>query len=849
MSANKISGPGLPELPIGQCLDELALALNDGHVTLSAATGSGKTTIVPLALLNHPQLNDKKIIMLEPRRPATRMAAHRMAALLGETVGNTVGYQVRFERKIGRQTRIEVLTEGLLLRRLQKDPELADVGVIIFDEFHERSLVADLSLALCLDVCNSLRDDLRLLVMSASLDEQEISTLLNARAITAEGRSYPVDVHYAGIDHPLNEVVDACLPQLRRACAETTGDVLVFLPGKAEINRLQSLLRSELSDEWQLMLLHGDISSDAQDKVLRPARGGDGKKRIILATDIAETSLTIEGVTAVVDGGRARKPVFHAASGLTRLQTRWISKASALQRTGRAGRLGPGVCYRCWSESRQARLDDWIAAEITNADLAPLVLELANWGVSNAQEMLWLTPPPEAHYQQARQLLLQLDAINETGGISVHGQHMAMLPAHPRIAHMLLLAAEYGHAALAADLAALLTDRDPVLRDQSRALGSDCALRTQAQEFFRQGGKPAGFDLQRLRNLQKLARQFSRLLPAEQSVEQRAEPVSMSVGMCLALAYPDRVAKRRSAAQAVYQMRSGRAARLQDDDPLRSCEYIVAAQLDAGQREGRIWLGAELRLDELTTLFSHQMQARRTVSWDSKRQVVTARHIKQLDSLIISAQVVPLEQADDASAVLLTQLQADGLGVLGDDKVFVSLRQRAHKMHCLFEDEGWPDMTDQGLLQSLEVWLAPWVERCSSYRELKKLDLVAAMQAYIGWDKQQRLNRLLPTHYETPAGTRRVLDYGFTEPPVLRVRLQEMLGVRETPMLADGRLPLLVHLLSPAGRPLQITRDLNAFWHGSYEEVKKEMRGRYPKHYWPDDPASATATRHVKKRM
>ena len=841
MYADKLSSI---KLPITGCLDEISLALESNHVTLNASTGSGKTTVVPLSLLDAPWLQSRKIIMLEPRRPAARMAAHRMAWLLGEKTGDTVGYQVRFERKISRNTRIEVLTEGLLLKRLQADPELADVGLIIFDEFHERSLVADVSLALCIDVCNALRDDLRLMVMSASLDSNKLVSLLNAKNISAEGKLHPVTIHYADQDFPVHEVVDACVPQIQKALNSVEGDVLVFLPGRGEITRVESIANDRWSQSCDVLTLFGDLSSAEQDKVLNPQQRN--RRRLILSTDIAETSLTIEGIEAVVDGGRARKPVFQANSGLTRLEMRWISKASALQRTGRAGRLGPGHCFRAWTESHQQRLEDWITPEIMHADLAATVLEIATWGVSDAQQVAWLDEPPRGHWQQAVELLQRLQALDEQANVTKQGKAMSLLPVHPRLAHMLIHATR--NMQQAADIAALLSDRDPFTRKKGQSLPIDIALRLTAINEYREKQKVSGCDSKRLRQLDRLSRQFIKTMDSNA----RGTDYSPSAGGCLALAYPDRVARRRANTNS-YLMSNGKAVTVAEDDGLLSSEYLVIADLDAGQRDGRAWLAASIEQAEIERLFKGQIKTQRIITWDSKNQKVVARIRQTLGEMVMLEKQDALRQDDAVSEVILEQIRASGLGLFGKQEKFKLLCARINtirKSEAESEAENdWPDTTESGLLNSLEEWLLPWLDKVQSIAQIRQINLVEALQAWIGWEKLQRLDELMPTSFLTPAGTQRKIVYELDEHPVLQVPLQEMLGVSETPAIANGRIKLVVHLLSPARRPLQVTSDLVAFWKGAYQEVKKEMRGRYPKHYWPDDPADSEATRFTKRRM
>lgn len=841
MPRQKATRQTLPDLPLRGSAAALCAALADGHVVLTAEPGSGKTTLAPLMLLDEPWLAGRKILMLEPRRPAARMAARRMASLLGETVGATVGYQVRFERKVSAATRIEVLTEGLLLRRLQADPELQGVGLLIFDEFHERNLQGDLSLALSLDVASGLRDDLRLLVMSAALDTQPLLALMPAAAVHVEGRVYPVEVSHADRDADLRDPVPACLRVLATALAQTDGDVLVFLPGRREIERLRARVEADWGGQLDAVSLFGDMPAAAQDAVLQ---GGGTRRRVIVATDIAETSLTIEGVAAVVDSGLARKPVFDPNTGLTRLETRWISKASALQRAGRAGRLGPGRCYRVWSAARQARLADWTPPEICTADLAPLVLELANWGVTAAGELRWLDMPPAAHWQQAVDLLAKLDALDQGGRITPGGRQMVRFPAHPRLAHVLASASGPAAQELAADVAALLSERDPLRRGAGRGRSADIALRIEALAALRRDASvPPEFDRATLRQIDRVAQQFRRLCD-DRDARQGAR---LNAALCLALAYPDRVAMCTSPDGRRYLMRNGRAALLDEADPLRGSAFLAIAGVDAGRREGTIWLAAALARAEFETLFAAQIETRREVRWDASRSEVVARGVRHLDAIQLSDEALALGPEDPVAELLLEQVRSQGLAGFFDDPV--DLRARVQLMRTLDEAGQWPDFSEQGLLDGLEDWLLPWLKTGEGARQLRALRLQEILLAALGWERVQRLDAWLPSQFDTPAGTSRRIRYSLDAPPVLALPLQEVLGLRVGPALAQGRVPLVLHLLSPAGRPLQVTTDLAGFWAGAYTEVKKEMRGRYPKHYWPDDPAAARATRFTKRRM
>lgn len=839
MKRQKATIDELPDLPVKARAAELCAALRDGHLILSAEPGSGKTTLAPLLLLDETWLAGRKIVMLEPRRPAARMAARRMAALLNEPVGGTVGYQVRFDRKVSADTRIEVLTEGLLLRRLQADPELSDVGLLIFDEFHERNLQTDLSLALALDVVDSLRQDLRLLVMSASIDSAPLARLLPAAVLSVEGRTFPVSIQHADQDAELRDPVPACLRALAQAIDETSGDVLVFLPGRREIDAL----REQAIERWGKTLrvdsLYGDMSAEEQDRVLY---GHGQQRRVILSTDIAETSLTIEGIGAVVDSGLARKPLFDPNTGLTRLETRWISKASALQRSGRAGRLGPGSCFRAWSTARQQRLTDWTPAEIGEADLAPLVLELANWGVDSADQLRWLDPPSKAHWTQAADLLHQLGAVDAEGRINAVGRDMARLPVHPRLAHLLAGAGAHKARRLAADIAALLSERDPLRADRRIDGGADISSRLDALANWR-SDKAGVRNAIGLRRIDQTAQQLMRLLGDRGD----NSATVMSPGRALALAYPDRVAMCTSADGRRYLMRNGRAALLRESDALAGARYLAVGEVDAGRRDGVIRLAAPLSELEFDELFADAIVSRREVRWDAKQQDVIARRVRRLDAITLSEKADALGPDDPVDQVLFEQLRRQGLFSVFKDPA--QLRARMMWMRSVDPDKDWPDVSEKALLDNLDEWLAPWLKPGVGVAQLRKLSLADMLTAFLGWERMQQLDALLPTHLDTPAGTRRSIDYAVDDGAVLAVPLQEVLGMHESPQLAHGKVPLVLHLLSPAGRPLQVTSDLSAFWAGAYNEVKKEMRGRYPKHYWPDNPADAQATRFTKRRM
>ncbi len=818
--------PG-PPLPIDPILPDLARALAAGNAVLTAPPGSGKTTKVPLALLDAPWLTGQRILMLEPRRPAARMAAARMAHLLGEGLGETLGYQVRFERRIGPRTRVEVLTEGILTRRLQQDPELTGVGLLIFDEFHERSLQADLGLALALDAASALRPDLRILIMSATLDTEAASRLLgDAPIVRGEGRAYPVELIYAERS-PGPDSVEAVVAGVRRALAEHQGDLLAFLPGAGEIERARERLAGLLGNTMTILPLHGSLSLADQDLALGP--NPSGRRRVVLATDIAETSVTIEGVGVVVDSGLTRKPRFQPGSGLTRLVTEPISRASADQRAGRAGRLGPGACYRLWTREQEAGRPEHRPAEILQADLAPLVLELAQWGLSDPAVLSWLDPPPGPAWSQAVSLLRDLDALDASGAITALGRRMADLPLHPRLARMLATARGNTHAA--GDLAALLSERDPWISGPRNDRPADLTPRLQGLQDLRQGRPTPGLDRRRLAAVDRVARQL---------VGKAQTAPSTDPGPLLALAYPDRVARRRAEGDGRYLLASGSGATLPQDDALAVHPYLVVAALDPRAGDGRIQLALPLTETELREVLGAHLFDGEQAVWDPQREAVVARKETRLGALVLASKTVPVSDLVSAQTLLLAQVARRFEQALSWTPDARQIQARVALLRRLDPDAGWPDQSDTKLAASLPDWLAPWLPaKALGLVDVQRLDLAEVLRNTLSWELRQRLDAEAPTHLVTPAGTRRALDYAAGETPVLAVPLQEMFGTGCSPSVARGRVPVLLHLLSPARRPVQITQDLAGFWARGYAEVRKELRGRYPKHHWPEDPAAA----------
>ncbi|WP_133611757.1 ATP-dependent helicase HrpB [Dongia mobilis] len=823
------------DLPITPLLPAIRESLaRQPNLVLEAPPGAGKTTLVPLALLaaappENSWRGDGRIIVLEPRRLAARGAAHRQAALLGEAVGERVGYRVRLDRKIGPRTRIECVTTGLFLRQLQGDPGLEGIAAILFDEFHERSVDADLALAFALEAQASLRPDLRLVVMSATLDGGAIQRLMpGAARLASEGRAFPVATHHLGDDNA-TWIEKRMAAAIRQALGETKGDVLAFLPGLAEIRRTERELGAIAGTV--ILPLHGDLPMAEQDRAIRP--DGQGRRKIVLATSIAESSLTIAGITCVVDSGLRRVARFDPATGMTRLVTTRVSLANADQRRGRAGRLGPGTCYRLWSANSERALSAQPVPEILEVDLAPLALELAAWGIEDAGSLALLDPPPAGALAQARELLRELGALDTAHRITAHGRAMAELGMHPRLAHMLIAAKMRGLGALACDIAAILSERDLIA---GHARSADLGERLMLLES--QGGDRAARE-----RIRQSARDWRRQINV---AADEARPRS-AAGSVVALAYPDRLAQQRGGS-GHYRLASGRGAILSESDPLAREPYLAVATLDAGATEARIYLAAPIALAEIEADFEALIVTRDNVAWNGRAEAVEARRERRLLALVLEEK--PLQKPDPglARAAMLAGIRQMGLHVLPWNDGALNLRARVAFLRQALPEESWPDWSDSALLATLEVWLAPQLDGVMRRAHLARLDLHAALIDALGWQQRQALDRLAPTHLAVPSGSRVALDYSDPARPVLAVRLQEMFGATETPRVAGGRVPVLLHLLSPARRPVQVTQDLASFWTGSYKAVKADLKGQYPKHYWPDDPLIAEPTARAKPR-
>jgi ATP-dependent helicase HrpB len=822
----------LPEV-----LDALAVAPN---LVLVAPPGAGKTTRVPPALLGAPWVGGGRVVMLEPRRLAARAAAGFMARLRGETVGETVGYRVRMETRVSSRTRLEVVTEGVLTRMLQHDPSLDGVAAVIFDEFHERSLHADLGLALALQTQALLRPELRIIVMSATLDTAPVAALLgNARSIRAGGRSYPVETVYLPRRNEAR-IEDAVAGAIRRALEQHEGDVLAFLPGRAEIGRTaERLERAGLPGGVAVLPLYGDLPQDAQDRAIAPSP--PGRRKVVLATAVAETSLTIEGVRVVVDSGVMRVPRFSPRTGMTRLATVAVSRAAADQRRGRAGRLGPGFCYRLWTDAENAALLAQRPAEILEADLAPLALELAAWGVHDPAELRWLDPPPAAAYAQARELLHALDALDADGRLAAHGRALAQLALHPRLAHMLLRATSLGNAALACDLAALLAERD-VLHAIDGAADPDVRLRLPLLRGARSAPHGHRIDAGAVRRAAAEARHWRNRLRIDVGKHSADES---DVGLLLALAYPDRIGQRRS--QGRFLLRNGRGVAMDAHHPLAREDYIVAAEVGGHGRDVKVFLAAPLQRALIEEHFAAHVVSHSEVRWDAASRSVRATTTRRLGALLLGERPLRDPPQDAVTAALLDGIRSDGMSALPWSREADRLRQRIAFLHAL-DPDGWPDVSDEGLLARLPDWLAPWLLRARSGDDLRRIDLGEALLTGIAGSRRASIDTLAPTHLQVPSGSRIPIDYSDPAAPVLAVRLQEVFGLTETPAIAGGRVPLTLHLLSPAHRPVQVTRDLASFWRTGYFDVRRDLRGRYPKHYWPDDPLHAEATRRTRPR-
>ena len=815
-------------LPIDAVLDELSRTLaNNNAAVLVAPPGAGKTTRVPLALLDAPWLKGKKIIMLEPRRIAARASAERMAKTLGERAGDTVGFRVRFGSKVSRATRIEVVTEGIFSRQILDDPELTGVAAVLFDEFHERSLDADLGLALARDAQVGLREDLRILVMSATLDGARVARLLgDAPVISSEGRAFPVETRYLGrkADAPLErQMADAIAMALRA----DPGSVLAFLPGAAEIRRTQNFLGERIHDaSIEIVPLFGALDASVQDRAIAPA--AKGHRKVVLATSIAETSLTIEGVRIVVDSGVARVPRYEPDIGLTRLETVRASRAAVDQRRGRAGRTEPGVCYRLWDEPQTASLMPYTQPEILSADLSSLVLDLAQWGVSDPGSLAFLDPPPAPALKEARSLLGELGALDGDGRITAEGKSLRALALPPRLARMIVDSHRLGAGEEAADIAAVLTER---------GLGGDSVdLDFRLEQFRRDRSQRAG-------SARALAQRWASQVAATEGAP--GEDSSLSTGVMLALAFPDRVARNRG--NGGFVLANGRGAAVDQASALARTPYIAVAELTGTAANGRILLAAPITQADIELHFADQIETADEISFDRGAMALRARRKRTLHAITLSEAPMALKPSAETALVFADGLIAAGLDRLPWSKPAMQWRDRVMFLRNA-EGESWPDLSDAALADGRETWLVPALYDKTSLKDISAGDLSDALMTLLPWELRTRLEREAPTHFEAPTGTQLAIDYEAEQGPTIAVRLQELFGLNTHPSIAKGAVPLVLELLSPAHRPVQVTRDLPGFWRGSYVAVRSDLRGRYPRHPWPEDPASAAPTRRVKPR-
>jgi ATP-dependent helicase HrpB len=889
-------------LPIDAAMPELVAALaHDATAVLVAPPGAGKTTRVPLILAAEPWVADKKILVLEPRRLAARAAAARMAKTLGESVGDTVGYRVRFGIKVSKRTRIEVVTEGVFTGLILDDPSLGGIGAVLFDEFHERSLDADLGLALARDAQQGLREDLRLVVMSATIDGARIAKALgNAPVIASEGRAFEVETRYLGRDpaKPIEpQVVDAVL----RALRAETGSILTFLPGAAEIRRAQAMIRERCVDPTvDVFALHGSLDFDTQDRAIAPP--SPGRRKVVLATSIAETSLTIEGVRVVVDSGLARVPRYEPDVGLTRLETVRVSRAAADQRRGRAGRVEPGVCYRLWDEPQTAALDPYAQPEILAADLSSLVLDLAQWGVADPAKLAFLDPPPAPSLNEARTLLGDLGAIDASGRITPEGKLLNRLPLPPRLARMVVDASREGAGRMAAEIAAVLTERglggnDVDLQHRIDGLRRDRSARAEeARRMAQRWAEMAGAQTSKAFTSPRLP--SGRLRPSstgygevdrakrgrvrgplneselverpplpargerEQSTphtmttrssrgharfpqtEQLEKP---SLGAILALAYPERIAKNRGAAAGAFLLANGRGAYVEPASPLAREAFLAVAELVGSAAQSRVTLATAISLADIEARFADRIEAAEEITCDPKTLTLRARKSRRIGAIALGEKPLPVAPSEATAQLLAGSIVKVGLDRLPWTKALRQWRDRVLFLRRAESGE-WPDFSDEGLAATADTWLTPLLTDKAALDALTASDLESALHNLLPYNLRRRLEAEAPTHFDAPSGSRVPIDYEAEEGPKLAIRVQELFGLNRHPAIAGGRVPLVIELLSPAHRPVQVTRDLPNFWRGSYAAVKSEMRGRYPRHPWPDDPTSAPATRRAQPR-
>jgi ATP-dependent helicase HrpB len=816
-------------LPIDAVLDQVrdALAARTSAV-LVAPPGAGKTTRVPLALMEEGWLQGRKVLVLEPRRIAAQAAAERMARSLSEAVGERIGLRARLVSKSGPRTRIEVVTEGVFTRMILDDPELTAIGAVLFDEFHERSLDADLGLALALDCQRTFRDDLRILAMSATLDGGRVAQVLgDAPIIASEGRAFPVETRYLGRD-PHARIEDQVADAVLRALRAESGSILAFLPGQAEIRRVEERLAERIDDPAVVLApLYGAMDTKAQDLALKPAPGE--RRKVVLATSIAETSITIEGVRVVIDSGLARVPRFEPDVGVTRLETVRVSRAAADQRRGRAGRTGPGVCYRLWDERQTQSLAAFPEPEIRSADLAGLLLDCADWGATDPRSLTWLDPPSAAAIEAAREELTRLEALDADGRITAAGRQLRSLPLPPRLARMVVAAADLGHAPDAAEIAAVIVERG--------LGGNDPDLADRLDRFRRDRSRRAG-------DMRRLAAGWARMASAGRPQQGNAE--EMSPARLLALAYPERIGKARGA-PGQFLLANGRGANLDAVHPLARSPFLVAAELSGAAAATRILLAAAADESDVLAAASRRIRETDEIEFDEGAAALRSRRVRRLDAIVLASAPRPVQASEETARLLAEGIARLGVPRLPWTKAQLQLRDRVGFLRAA-GGEGWPDLGDTALAGTAAAWLAPFLAGKTRLSEIGAGDLGAALDALLPWHLKRRLDEEAPTHFEAPTGNRHAIDYDGPGAPALNIRVQELFGLTRHPTIANGRLPLTLNLLSPAHRPIQITRDLPGFWKGTWAAVKAEMKGRYPRHPWPDDPSSAAPTARAKPR-
>lgn len=836
MTNINISAEGL-SLPAAEIAERVNETLSQkSQLVVTAPPGAGKSTLLPLTMLRGLP-GDGRIVMLEPRRLAARQIAERMAQLIGEDVGQTVGYTVRFDSKTSACTRVEVVTEGVLTRRLVADPTLDGVTAVIFDEFHERSIFADVALALAREAQQVVRPDLRVVIMSATIDATAICRLLDAPLIESRGRMFPVDIRRADECDPLT-CAEAVARMVRQAHDEVEGDILAFLPGEGEIRRAADILSGKLG-KTHVLPLYGMLPQAEQRRAIAPSRAGE--RKVVLATPIAETSLTIEGVRVVVDSGLCRQMVFDPQSGLSHLETVRISMDMADQRTGRAGRVAPGVCYRLWSLATEHRMAPMRKPEIETADLAPMMLDVSAWGEQDPTRLTWLTPPPAGHVAQAMRLLEMLDAVDADGKLTPHGKELSRMPCHPRMAQMMVAAETPALKKLAADLAATLEEKDPLARPQGEAQpGADISLRVEALRRYRQRPQGAGKAWVRIA---KIAEQYMKM---GRLVEPDNGPFSPTdAGLLLAAAYPERIASAREGKHGLFMLSSGDMAQLPKDDDLSSEPWIVAANVNAREGVGRIFLAAPVCPQDLRPM----VKERDNVAWDMKRGSVIAQREYRIGSLVLGSKPIREQSRELITDAICQAARKDGERMLDFSNAVTEWQRRVATVAEWHPEMGLPDVSTPSVLDKAPEWLPVFLGKATTVAEMKKIDILPALQAMLTYEQQREVDRLAPERIEVPTGSKIKVEYrAAAEAPVLRVRLQEVFGMAQTPRVDGGRRPVLMELLSPGYKPVQLTQDLGSFWKNTYFEVRKELRRRYPKHSWPDNPLEAEAVRGAKRR-